>query len=447
MDLMVAYNKTWRCNTNGVMRYLAIVALLLLGVLNPLAGSRIDSFAGFFVLSLVAVPSLSNSKLFLMIVFLITLGFFSQIKGFDIMAVWGILTGFSLAFVLEKFKAQRFAVFVLIAAFLISSYAASGDLRAMLARDLPLYTYNNDPGVFLKTYQQLESGQPYYLSLLKAHDGRFAQRGMPTDIWGLRMPTLFYIWSFLPGGGTGIYILFLAISSGALFCAYKITEKYLGSRSDLLSSYLLFPYLHYAARDQMMLETEWWGVIIFIIGLCFLLFRKHFFAVISLSLSTLIRELFIIPVFLLLIYYFFTDRKLIYITAIPFFAFCLLFLVHLTAANYYIDAFGSLFRPRVIPFGNIFLQQTFAFGSWEYLLFMFKPFYLLFVLAIVGSLFIFLRKSKTDGLIILFSFLIFPIAFLKIGTLPFNDYWGILFMPQTLIFAPLSLGWVLKQPK
>ncbi len=390
-----------------MMQQFLIVVFLIFGLLNPVTGNKYDLILGIFLLVFVGYNIFSKAAS----------------------------------------RRQNFPILVIILVFLTTSVITGGELRQMLTRDLPFFTYNNDPGVFLKTYKEIESGQPYYLSLLNAHDGRFSQRGMPTDIWGLRMPTLFYIWSFLPGEGLGIYFLFITLSSAALYCAYKISEKYFERNIGLLSSYLLFPYLHYAARDQMMLETEWWGVLIFIIGLYFLLFRKYFLATVLLSLSTLIRELFIIPVFLLLIYYFITNRKLIYIAAIPFFAFGFLFLFHLTAASYYIDAYGSLLKPRVIPFGYTFLQQTLAYGSWEYFFYKFKPFYIFFILAIVGSIYVYLRKSRVDGLIILSSFLIFPIVFLKIGTLPFNDYWGIMFMPQVLIFAPLSLGWFLKSSK
>ena len=426
--------------THNNVRYLLASILLLLGILNPVGGNVTDGFVAFFVFGLVGQAVIGKNKLFLILIIAAAIGLFWQVKGFDLAVVCGMSAGVLLSSVLEKFKLGKLRILFLIPAFLVASFATSGDLREMLSRDLPYFTYNNDPSVFLKTYQLVDSGQPYYLSLLRAHDGRFSRVGMPTDIWGLRMPTLFYIWSFLPGGGMGIYFLFLVISASVLFGAYKVTEKYLGRNIGLLSSYLLFPYLHYAARDQMMLETEWWGVTIFIIGIHFLLFRKYFLSTILLSLSTLTRELFIMPVFLLLIYYFFTNRKIVYIATVPITAFCLFFLFHLTAANFYIDAYGSLLKPRVIPLGYMFLQQTFAFGSWEYFFYNFKPFFLFFILAVMGSLYVYLRKSKTDGLIILFSFLIFPIAFLKIGTLPYNDYWGIMFMPQVLIFAPVVLG-------
>lgn len=419
----------------------------MLGLTNPVTGSNIDLFLVFLLFGFVVSSVFTKDKLMIFSLLLVVNCFFY---------IWGnhfgviflaLVAGFLVQFFLEKVRRQKFGIIVVILIYLVSSFASSNDLRGMLSRDLPFFTYNNDSGIYLKTYQQIEAGQPYYQSLIRALDGKFGQRGVPGDIWGYRFPTIFYLWKWIPGGGIGIYYLFLAMSSFALYGAYKISSKHIGSRLGLLSSYLLFGYLHYAARDQMILQTEWWGVLVFLFGVYFLLYKRYFFATIFLAFSVLVRELFIVPLVSFALLVLLEKRKLLFVVFIPIVAFCSLFLYHLAAVNQYIEAYDSLFKPRVIPFGPLFLQQTLAFGSWEYFFYGLKPFYVFFAMAVVGSVYVYKKRSHFDGLILFLCFMVLPIAFLKIGALPYNDYWGILFMPQVLIIAPIFLGWFLERPE
>lgn len=427
---------------SGMFFYIAIVGLLFLGLTNPVSGSILDLFLVFVLFSfLVSSVFIRDKLLIFSLLFVINCFFYIQGDHSGVIFLASVV-GVLVQFLLEKARRQNIAIIVVVLIYVVSAFASSNDLRGMLTRDLAFFAYNNDPGIFLKTYQLVETGQPYYHSFIVAHDGRFAQRGTPTDIWGFRFPTLFYAWKFLPGYGIGIYYLFLVMSTFALYCAYKISSKYIGKRLGLLSSYLLFPYLHYAARDQMILETEWWAVMVFLFGVYFLLYKRYFFATIFLAFSVLVRELFVIPLISFSLIFLLQKRKLLFVAVVPVVAFCSLFLYHLASANQYISAYDSLFRPRVIPFGPLFLQQTLAFGSWEYLFYAFKPFYVFFAMAIVGSAHVFKKWSHFDGLILFLCFIVFPVAFLKIGALPYNDYWGIMFMPQILVIAPLFLGWL-----
>ncbi len=375
--------------------------LLVLGILNPVKGNRTDEFVAYFLFCFVAIVVFSPNRF-------------------------------------EKIK--KLAIGVIIISFLISSFATSKDLRNMLSSDLPLYTYNNDPGAFLKVYQLLNSNVYYYEAIKIAHIGRFAQRTAPTDIWGIRLPTIFFIWSVLPGNGLSIYFLFLFLASSVLFVSYKIGERYLGPGVGILSAYLLFPYLHFAGRDQMMLETEWWAVLVFILALFFLIRKKLFWATVLFSLTVMIRELYLMPLLLFLAYYLFKDRKILFVFLVPIASFVVLFLFHLIFASQYIDSWGTLFAPRVVPLGWFLTRQTLAFASWEYLFFGLRPFLVFLVMAFLGCLGVWQKMKREEGLLLLISFLVFPVAFLKIGTVPFNDYWGIMYMPQVLIFAPIALA-------
>lgn len=393
-----------------IWAYFLVAILLALGILNPVLGNSVDGFVAIFLFAFTA------------------LWVFGSIKG--------------PAF-FKRFS--NFAVCVLILAFLISSWATSATLRAMLSRNLPLYTYNNDPGVFLKTYQLVEDNVNYYDAFLTSVEGTFERHVSPTDIWAWRLPTIFIIWKILPGTtAMSIYFLYLVLASSVLFCAAKIGEKYLGKGLGILSAYLVFPYLHFGARDQMILVTEWWGVLFFVIAMYLIAYKKDFWTIMFLTLAVLVRELFVIPICLMFLYSLFWDRKKVFIFLIPILAFLLLFLFHLTMVNYYIDSWSTLLAPRTVPFGSLLVMQTLAFGSWEYLLFKFRPFWFFFFLAIVGTIFLVKKVKKNVGVLMFASFAALPISFLKIGGVPDNDYWGIMYLPQVLILAPLSLGWFLK---
>lgn len=338
---------------------------------------------------------------------------------------------------------KKTAMWILITLFIVDAVLISSELRKFLTHENP---YNNDPGVLLSTYRSMEKGIDYYDSYQAAQLGRFAQSIIPGDIWGWRLPTIFYIWKFLPGeSGLSIYFLYLLAASVTLFISYDLTKRFLGPFLAFLSPYLLFPYLHFAARDQMLLETEWWAVFLFIASIYFLLKKKLFLATIFFSLTVLVRELFVLPVGLMFLYCIFKQRKLAPVFLIPSLAFLVLFTYHIWRVNDYIDATGTLLNARTVPNGFFFLQQTFAFVSWEYLLFKIRPFIILTTLATLGCL-ILIRRKYFEGTILLLSFLPFPLAFLRFGTVPYNDYWGIVYVPMAIILSPLGLL-VLKQAR
>jgi len=387
--------------------YPSIFLLLLFGILNPVGGNKIDFFVGYFL-------------------FFLTAFYIFLPNNFD--------------------KLRRYAIWVVLASFIVSSFATSDDLRGMLGRDLPLYTYNNDPGVMLETYQLMENGTGYYDAFAFSQKGRFGMQIVPADIWGWRLPTLFEIWKVLPGkSGLNIYLLYLVLACSFFYCSYLLSRRYLPEKLATIPSYLVFPYLHFAARDQMLLETEWWSVIVFFIAVFFTIRRRFVLATLLFSLTVMIREVYILPLGLMFIYSIMKRRDLIPVFLIPLFAFWVIFLFHIGFVSRYIDVWGTIFSPRVIANGFFFVQQTLAFASWEYLLFAFRPFWWFLVAALAGCWLIYKRFDKTEAWLLLLSFLPFPIAFLKFGTVPYNDYWGIMYMPIVLVLAPIALGNLTKQ--
>ena len=430
--------------------FFLVAVFLLLGILNPAKGNLADLFIGFFIFGFCTHSVLNryNNRLIVSL-FLVFASWviFDYIKGFAFIVIFASLAGIFLALFLEKLKyAQKLTIWILIGVFLIDASLISKELREFLRRDLPQYTYNNDPSVFLRTYQLMEHDIGYYESFKTAMLGRFDNQIFPQDIWGWRLPTLFLIWKLIPGKyGLSIYILFVTLASLILLTAFNIGKKYLGFPLGLLSSYLIFPYLHYGARDQMFLETEWWSVFLFIFGLYFLLENKNIWAMLFFTLTVLIRELYVLPLGLMMVYSLFRERKLLPIFVIPLFSFSILFIYHAYRVNYYIPSRETIIALRTVSDGLLFVQQTLSFASWEYLLFDVRPFSVLLLTATIGCLFLIKTKYKLDGKILLIAYLPFPIAFLRFGTLPYNDYWGILYVPLTIISAPMILGFIKRK--
>lgn len=422
---------------------LGIIFFLLFGILNPVHGNNLDSFLGFFLFSFCAYIVLGqNRRNWLAATLVFSWFIFYQFKEFSLAPIWGSVSGLALTLLLDKFKlVAKLAIWVLIFLFLSTAAVSGQDLRNFLANDLAIGTYNNDPGILFKTYLLMEAGTDYYDAFATAQLGRFSQQIVSHDVWGWRLPTIFYIWKLVPGsGGLSIYFLYLVLASILLFAAFKIGQRYLDFPISILPSYLIFPYLHFGARDQMFLETEWWSIFLFIAGLYFLILRKLFWATVILALTVLVREVYILPIGLLFIFAIVKNKRLAPVFLIALGAFLIFFLYHVYRVNFYIDAWGTLFSPRTIENGLFFVQQTLAFASWEYFFFWLRPLTIFLAASIVGCWFLIKQGRKEEGIIWLLAFLPFPISFLRFGSVPYNDYWGLIYVPLAIILAPTVLG-------
>lgn len=428
-----------------MMAALGSIFFLILGLLNPVGGNNLDIFLGFFIFSFCAYTIFGQNRRNLLLATL-ALGWFVfyQTKGLSPTVAWGSLVGSALAILLDKLNlVKKLAIWVLIGTFLLAALATGGELRKFLGSDLVIGTYNNDPGILFKTYLLMEQDTDYYDAFKTAQLGRFGLQTVSGDIWGWRMPTIFYIWKLVPGnGGLSIYFLYLVLASILLFAAFKIGQRYLDFPISILPSYLIFPYLHFGARDQMFLETEWWSMFLFIAGLYFLISRKLFIATVFLSLTVLVREVYILPIGLLLSFAIFKNKRLAPVFLIAIGAFLIFFLYHVYRVNFYIDAWGTLFSPRTIENGLFFVQQTLAFASWEYLFFNLRPFTFFLAAAIAGCWFLIKKGREEEGIIWLLAFLPFPVSFLRFGSVPYNDYWGLIYVPLAIILAPIVLGFL-----
>lgn len=419
---------------------------LISGIINPVGESNIDNYIGFFVFGFTAYTVIRGKILLTLIVMF---SFFLSSIFLDNFSanILGTLSGLVLAFSLAKLKIlKRTAIFVLIFSFLVSSWVISDDLREILTSDLSKFVYNNDQGAFLKTYYYLEHGTNYYEAFKSSMTGKFTNPPLPQDIWSWRIPTIFVIWQIFPGDSSlNIFVLYLIMSSLVVYTAFLIGKRYLDFPISILPAYIVIPYLHFGARDLTFLLTEWWGVFTFMIAIYFLVTKRIFFSIIFLSLTVLIRELFILPIGLMFLFTLFKYKRVLSVFVIPLVSFIALFSFHLMWTSKYIDAVGSIYSPRIVSDGFFFIQQTLTFASGEYLLFRYRPFLFFLLTAIIGCWYVYGKFSKGEAIILVMAFLSFPIFFLKFGSTPYNDYWGIFYMPFVLILAPLSLGLLVKK--
>ena|SRR3989344_352277 len=427
-----------------------IPALLFFFIL--IGAPNLDSHnivVSIFILLMISFTSfiIFKNKLFLFLVLITILAFYTFLKGFSTYFALGIFSGLFLAYFLESIGLiKKTAIFVIISTFIVISWFSSIGLRTVLSSDLSTFSYNNDQGAFLKTYYYMNQNLSYYNSFAKAMTGKFSHPNLPSDIWSWRLPTIFVIWKLLPtSSGMFIYISYLTLASSVIFVSYLIGERYMLFPYSVLPPYLIFAYLIFGAKSHDFLLTELWGLFPFLIGMYLVISKRLFYAIIFISLAVLIREIYILPIALMLVYAALKKRRLIFALAIPLFFFCTLFFFHLKFAGSYIDSIGTVFNLRMVHNGFYFIQQTLSFGSGSYLFFPLRPFVLLSPLALLGCYYVYKRNKNDEAVLWLLSFLPFPLAFLKFGNTPFNDYWGIFYVPTFLILAPLALGLTFKK--
>ncbi|GEM_PF-6592350 len=416
---------------------------LIIGIVNPVGQHALDfGFSTFFVSFIAFIVAKKNKMVFSLLVVIVSLLLFFVSKHLNIYSFIGSVLGILVAFLLEKRKlVKNYALFILIFVFAMNSFIIGANIRNFLRTDLYTFAYNNDQGMFLKTFFGMTQGKGYYESYKTAVSGKFKSSTVPKDIWSWRFPGIFLIWQVLPGKeAVFIYWLFLVLVISFLYFASKLTGIFLGERLGLLSAYISIPYFHFALRDETLLLTEWWSTLLFIVALYLLILKKNILSAFFLSLVVLIRELYILQITFYWLYFFMKKRSLLPLFSIPVIAFLIMFVLHAHFLNSFIDSWQSVFVVRNSSQGILRLQEMFAFASWDYLLFFVKPFYLLFLFALMGSFSLIIKKiTREKGTLLILSFSIFPIFSLKFGAGPYHDYWGIFFVPIAIALSPLYI--------
>ncbi len=437
---------------NNILNFAIVSSLLILGSLNP--ASKLDYFFSVFTFALFLTNILllflrglkTKEAIMLILIYVISLFLFVTIfvhqKREFMIPIYSFVSALLITAIFRRFDASKLLVLSILSAFIVTSFTNSSKLREVISAEPKPRTYFNDQLSFLKVAYLVESGKNYYSAFEKAitEDGR--KFTIPMQVWGWRLPTFAYIWAFLPGtAGPTSYWLFIALSLGFFFISFKLAEIFLPSFLAVLSVYLVFPYFHFAARDVAFLEIEWWGLIFFTFGIYSLLKKNYNFSSLFFLLSITIREIFVIPlltILLLLILYSNFKAALKLLAALL--AFLIFWSLHYFQVSRYTGVSLESLQPRDHPLSTFFLLQTLSYASWEYLVFNFRPFLLSFAALVTLTLTFVIRKTISFPIVVISLVpLSMALAILKIGTPPYDDYWGISYIPLVLLSLPILI--------
>lgn len=430
---------------NKLISFLFVSSLLILGLLNP--ANSFDYFISFtlftlfhtnFLLYFLSQTRSHEKKLFLLYLTFLLSGFIFIVfqKNDPLIPSLSIFLGLSLSFLLRTFNSGRVLLISVVLTFIVTSVINGGDVRKLISQEPEARTYFNDQLSFLRVAYLVESGEDHYSAQNRAftEDGR--SLSIPKEIWGWRLPTYSYVWAWLPGkAGLSTYWLFIALSVVFLIVTYKLSKLFLDANFAVLSSYLILPYFHFPARDVAFLEMEWWGLIFFTMGLYFILKKDYLWSTLLFTIALLFRELFAIPIItILLLMLLFKISRGVLSAMISLSIFIAFWCIHYYFVGKYIGWGIESLKPRYHPWGWFFLLQTLSYASWEYSLYNLRPFLLSFVsLIVLTTAGVFKRLLTLPLLIITLVPLSMSAAILKIGTPPYDDYWGVSYVPLILI--------------
>src|SRR3972149_6082005 len=444
-------------------QFTAICILIILGILNP--NSKLDQIVSSLVFGIFLSFFMNNffkqSKsnillkktsflIFLASLAIVLLEIWKQKPHLLDLAI--LLTGLGILlpfkFAKSLIKRPYILLYVLILFFLVTAYVNSKSLRNLIKQEPQAELYFTDHLDFLRVYYLIGQGFDYYPALVKAYieDGR--GDAIPKTSWYWRLPTYAYFWNLLPGRtGISIYFAFLFFSTLMLIFTYKIARIFLPSNLAILSPYLILPYFHFAARDLAHLEMEWWGVTFLTGGIYFILKSKYLLSFASLSLAVFFKETFMIHVATIgLLSFLNKSKKVFYTTILISVSLGFYLILHFLNVNKFTNQGIAGLTPTDHPTGLFFLQQTLSYGSWEYLFFWLRPFSLLLFLSLICTAYLLYRKRLNFALGILITpVFVFAISLIKIGSVPFNDYWGAAFVPLILITTPIVLFKVIEE--
>lgn len=320
-------------------------------------------------------------------------------------------------------------------------------LLSRISQEPKLETYTTDMMAYLRTYYEVRSGHPYYLSLSNSVVGDATRDNQPEEIWGWKLPFIFYFWSILPGpAGTSVYFGFVILLITTLFASYKLSSK-INHKFAWVSPYLLLGYFILPLTEITLFQVEWWAACFFIIGLTFLIYQKKLWAMTFFLFCILTRELFLVHLAMLAIVYLLYRRyRDIWIFAVPAVSLILFYIFYHLPNVYQFESFGpmtSWWRGNVQR-GWYLVRPTLSYSSWNYFFYFLYPFRIILSFAVIGLIRqIQQSKNKFAPLLSLFSFLPFFIFIFFVGIqTKWQDYWGIYYLPLSLIFAPTIISLV-----
>lgn len=226
------------------------------------------------------------------------------------------------------------------------------DVRQSIKKEPADKSYIADELDYLKTFYLLKKGSGYYQARYEAQKniaGKEEERVWTKDIWGWRLPFVFYFWKLFAKNGLGIFNLFIILSACFFLSSYLIVKKFVKNNFALLSTVILLPYFLNAIKSTSFLFIAWWGMFFFAFGLMFFYYNHLFLSSFFFILAVISREHFIIPLAsMFVLSVIFKKSKLVFL--IPIIAFFLMILLHVHNV--------SSFVPLKTPLG---ISQRFTF--------------------------------------------------------------------------------------
>lgn len=298
-------------------------------------------------------------------------------------------------------------------------------------------SYISDEMKYLKNYYLMKKGidyyQAHYLSQIKlaGNDNTVWQQ----DIWGWRLPFIFYFWKYLTRTGSDILLLFIFLALITLTTSYFISIKFIKSKISLLTPLIILPYFLSAIQSTSFLFITWWSMFFYIIGVAFLFYQKHFLSAIFLSIAILTREFYLIPILIMLLISVFYHKN-IKIFLLPLLLFFLMMIFHIYKVNQFTHINNSFGAYRLSRPNKTLVLSTLAFSTNSYFFVNYRP-TLLFLAISVISLILLIIKSKDKYIYLLAISSFFPIflSFFMINIGKWEDYWGATYVPLGIIYS------------
>lgn len=417
-----------------------LLGTILLGLINP--ASLIDAILHFVIFCYVLVYISSKhriAKFYQLILFISVIIIYSSKNSSLLLFLFVGLINWFIGNRIIRLKKEMLIPIPIIIIFLLTSFFNSTDVRQYLVIEPIRETYRSDLDDFLRTFYLMKQGKEYYSSFSQSVSDNAFKGYVAPNVWSWRFPTLFYFWKILPGGnGLTIYYSFIVLGTLLLYISYSLislllkpSQKYLA----ILSPYFLYPYLHFAARDKTVLNTEWWAVGVYLIGLYFFIKNRNLSAIFFFILTVVTRELLAIPLLLTGLLAVWTNKKNWYVFFIPLIFLLLMVFFHIQSTKLqFVYQSNSYLSLRTHTFDKQIILTTFAYGAWEYFFYFWRIFIVFYMLGVFGVI------RFTSSFILFLPFFLFPLTFFIIGSSAYNDYWGIMFIPFVLISLPLVLA-------
>lgn len=165
-------------------------------------------------------------------------------------------------FAKRKLPVSRLAIVVL--ALVLLNFALLVDhgkdrVYSGSAFEPPAESYNFDGVFFLKVFYLMEHGQDYYRAWDLAFQGDIRYDRPFPEVWGWRMPTLYWIWSAAASRGDTLVVYFVLLSLAGMVSIHLAASKHSDPVLGLWSAGLLGSYLHFGAITFWYTITDYWS--------------------------------------------------------------------------------------------------------------------------------------------------------------------------------------------